>query len=87
MSYTTLSVNTTTKIINTMASDIVRPYTCRVDLALPTPTHAQLLQDALSVDGELGNKIVKSSAIVAISPKEHWVQDVKGGADLRVLRM
>ncbi|KAL3788089.1 hypothetical protein HJC23_008151 [Cyclotella cryptica] len=70
-----------------MAPEIDRSYTCRVDLALPSTSHAQLLQDVLSVDGELGNKIAKSFAIVAVSSDEHEVQDSNEGTDMRVLRI
>lgn len=62
-----------------------RPYKCKVDIALPSSLYARHLLDVLSVDGELGNKIVKSFSIV--STKE---RDDEGDDDddaLRVLRM
>ena len=56
---------------------IDRPYKCKVDIALPSPVYAQHIKDVISVDGELGNKIVKSFSIVEYD---------EGGA-LQVLRM
>lgn len=66
---------------------IDRPYKCKVDLALPSPIYAQHLKDALSVDGELGNKIVKSFSVVSVSDEEHGVQDAEKGDETRVLSM
>ena len=66
---------------------IDRPYKCKVDLALPTPIYAQHLKDALSVDGELGNKIVKYFSVVRVSEDEHGVAAASSGEDMRVLRM
>ena len=66
-----------------------RPYKCKVDIALPSSIYAKHLRDVLSVDGELGNKIVKSFSVV--STKEYGDDDdnVGNGDDdvLRILRM
>lgn len=66
---------------------IDRPYKCKVDLALPTPIYAHHLRDALSVDGELGNKIVKSFSIVSVLEEKHAMDATNNGDDMRVLRM
>ena len=65
-------------------SEIDRPYTCKVDLALPSHTHAQHLKDVLSVDGELGNKIIKTFSVVSVTQEERGVQAEE---NMRVLRM
>lgn len=63
-----------------------RPYKCKVDIALPSSIYAKYLCDVLSVDGELGNKIVKSFSIV--STNEYHDDDNVGDDDvLRILRM
>jgi hypothetical protein len=41
-----------------------RPYKAQVEVTFPTPTQAKHAMDVLSVDGELGNKVVKTFAIV-----------------------
>jgi hypothetical protein len=66
---------------------IDRPYKCKVDLALPSPIYARYLKDVLSVDGELGNKIIKSFSIVGVSEEDHGLQDADKGEEMRVLRM
>lgn len=70
-------------------TEIDRPYKCLVDLSLPAPIYAQHLKDVLSVDGELGNKIVKNFSIVGVQSdlNNSEQQHVKAGDDLRVLRM
>ena len=70
-----------------MSETIDRPYTCRVDLALPSSIYANHLKDVLSVDGELGNKIVKSFSVVGVSSEEHGGQNQNEEKELRVLRM
>lgn len=41
-----------------------RPYKCVVDVAFDSPTQAKHAMDVLSVDGELGEKVVKNFALV-----------------------
>ena len=41
-----------------------RPYKAQVVVTFPTPTQAKHAMDVLSVDGELGNKVIKTFAIV-----------------------
>lgn len=70
--------------------DIERPYKCQIDLALPTATHAQHLRDVLSVDGELGNKIVKFFSVERASKEGDGSgrdDGCDGNDELRVLRM
>eukprot|EP00956_Cyclotella_meneghiniana_P015493 scaffold23804_cov48-Cyclotella_meneghiniana.AAC.13 len=67
-----------------------RPYKCKVDIALPSSIYAKHLRDVLSVDGELGNKIVKSFSVV--STMEYGDDDDNVGYDddddvLRILRI
>ena len=40
-----------------------RPYKAQVEVTFPTPTQAKHAMDVLSVDGELGDKVVKTFAI------------------------
>jgi len=40
-----------------------RPYKAQVEVIFPTPTQAKHAMDVLSVDGELGDKVVKTFAI------------------------
>jgi len=42
-----------------------RPYKCVVDVVFDSPTRAKHAMDVLSVDGELGDKVVKNFAIVS----------------------
>ena len=41
-----------------------RPYKAQVEVTFPTPTQAKHAMDVLSVDGELGDKVIKTFAIV-----------------------
>ena len=41
-----------------------RPYKAQVEVTFPTPTQAKHAMDVLSVDGELGDKVVKTFAII-----------------------
>lgn len=75
---------------NMATPDIERPYKCQIDLALPTATHAQHLRDVLSVDGELGNKIVKFFSVERASKEGDGSgrdDGCDGNDELRVLRM
>ena len=80
------------------ADSIDRPYKCQVDIALPSNIYAQHLKDVLSVDGELGDKIVKSFSVESASADhirptkdgDHGIDDgdgVSDGGERRVLRM
>ena len=40
-----------------------RPYKAQVEVIFPTPTQAKHAMDVLSVDGELGDKVIKTFAI------------------------
>ena len=40
-----------------------RPYKAQVEVTFPTPTQAKHAMDVLSVDGELGDKVVKTFAV------------------------
>lgn len=42
-----------------------RPYKAQVEVTFPTPTQAKHAMDVLSVDGELGDKVIKTFAIAA----------------------
>lgn len=46
-----------------------RPYKAQVEVTFPTPTQAKHAMDVLSVDGELGDKVVKTFTIAPSTGK------------------
>lgn len=41
-----------------------RPYKCKVEVTFASPDQAKHAMDVLSVDGELGDKVVKNFALI-----------------------
>jgi hypothetical protein len=68
-----------------------RPYTCEIDISLPTALCAEQARDVLQVDRELGDAVIKTFYL--ISPAEsHRSMDLNpagnpGDSDCSVLRV
>ena len=77
--------------------NIQRPYKCTIHIALPSNQYAQHLNDVISVDQEISNKVVKSFAIVSASDIDGRLSkddrmdiesgDCNGSDDMNVLQM
>ncbi len=62
-----------------------RPYKAQIHLALPSATHAQHIKDAVSVDGELKDNIIKTYDLVTVSDVPPAVNDDVRERQRRVL--
>ena len=58
---------TTNKSTNN-TSEKSKPYQCEIDIAFPTSLHALHAKQVLEVDREIGDKVVKSFAILHPEP-------------------
>ena len=65
-----------------------RPYKCQVDVTFSTFTEAKRAMDVLSVDGELGDKVVKKFETVSSESGDGFVLRVSVAAtEAKMLRV
>ena len=52
-----------------------RPYKCQVDVKFPSQTQAKRAGEVISVDGELGDKVVKTFSLVAADERSERIEN------------
>ena len=52
-----------------------RPYKCQVDVKFPSQTQAKRAVEVISVDGELGDKVVKTFSLVAADERSERIEN------------
>mmetsp|Transcript_28733 Transcript_28733/g.52516 ORF Transcript_28733/g.52516 Transcript_28733/m.52516 type:complete len:111 (-) Transcript_28733:399-731(-) len=57
------------------------PYKCEVDITFPTARHAKTCMDVLSVDDEIGDRVVKSFELVSIGQAAGSATSVQSNND------
>ena len=58
-----------------MTAHKIYPYTCEIDVSFPTAAGAKRTRDVLSVDKELGDRVVKTIVVLPTDPRtmRMWV--------------